>query len=685
MKNFFNLLIGLILVINNVDSQSDTLMNASVEALIIKASRIESTINSLPASVSLYKSSELKNIKQQQSLQEYVRKMPGVFTMNANNMAQDLRISIRGFGSRAAFGIRGVKLIVDGVPETTPDGQGQIDNLNLGLIERIEVLQGPSSTLYGNASGGVISISTFNEQVENETSVGLSLGSYGQQQYQLSKSLAKENTSAVIYGSYNTADGYRNQSGFKNLNFDAKLRHVLSDKSVLKFNLNYSSSPQADDPGGINLDAVTTNRTQARDRNVLFKTGEEIYQLKGSVQYEKVLSNTAEITSYAFYTTRDFQGKLPFGFGGIIELSRNYAGHGSTYTTKTTTSSGLNSLQIGYDLAIQRDDRKRFFNEEGELGEKTFDQIESFTNVAFYVLDHYQTDNLTLSGGLRYDINKLAAEDNFLNNGDNSGDINLSSFNPSVGLSYKIGQDNFLYTNYSTSFETPTLSELSNSPKGEGGLNLDLKPQRSRNIEIGIKGSLVKSSKRALNYSLALFNIATKNDLVPYELEDYPDRDFFRNAGETRRTGLESSISYSFADGWNSGASFTFSEFEFVNYNLPSGDFAGNYLPGIPKTLATFNISKSGPKGLLIDLQYNMVGELFANDSNAVTVPGYNLLNLNLGYQFIMDQIMITPHFGINNLTNTEYFDNIRINAFGSRFYEPAPTINYFGGVKVVF
>ena len=666
-------------------AQLDTLLSDTVDELLITASRISTSVDKLPAASFTYEAAAQQQIMQQNSLQEFVRKTPGLFTLNANNYAQDLRISLRGFGSRASFGIRGIKLLVDGVPETTPDGQGQLDNLNLAIIEKIEVLNGPSSALYGNASGGIINITTTEKIDRNFTSLGFNFGSFGARQFQITQGLDGSKTDAIFHGTYATADGFRVQSGYQNLNLSAKVIHELSDKSRLRFNLTYLHSPQADDPGGINLESVEADRTQARDNNLLFKTGEEIDQFKSSLQFESSLNKNTDLTSYAFFSTRNFFGKLPFGFGGIIDLSRKYGGHGSALTFVSQTDSGVNKLQVGYDLAIQNDARLRFFNNEGEQGDLTFDQGESFFNAGLFVVDHYQLDRWYINAGLRWDINRLSATDMFLTNGDDSGSINLNAVNPSLGISYQLGRSNYIYANFSTSFETPTLNELSNNPEGNEGFNPDLQAQRSRNLELGVKGSMMNQNGRALQYSLAAFNIKTSNDLVPFELEAFPDRDFFRNAGETQRLGLEGNIAYSLDHAWTASLSYTYSDFTYLEYELPSGDFSDNVLPGIPNSFATLSLTRSAPECILYNFELIQVGELFANDRNDVTVPGYTLVNTSVGYQIATDKITVVPHFGINNLFATEYFDNIRINAFGGRYYEAAPQRNFYAGLKINF
>jgi len=256
-KTFFCCSAIFIVLIQSVYGQTTSnTPTQEIDTVYIKTARITTSVDKLPAAVSVYQATKNDATRQQLSLQEYTQQTPGLFAQNANNFAQDLRISIRGFGARAAFGIRGIKLIVDGIPETTPDGQGQLDNLNLGIIDRIEVLKGPSSSLYGNASGGVISIQTVNDVEQPFSKWKATVGSYGFQNYQATAGIKSGNSSYIFHGNYVTSDGYRDQSGFQQYNFNVNANFKLSEKLNLKAIANYSDSPQADDPGGLNIDAV---------------------------------------------------------------------------------------------------------------------------------------------------------------------------------------------------------------------------------------------------------------------------------------------------------------------------------------------------------------------------------------------------------------------------------------------
>lgn len=678
-KCTLNLLFLLFIVqLTGQDRQSrDSVNTQKLRAVTITASKIESNVQQLPYAVSVYSQRETDVSKQQLSLQEYIVQMPGVFTQNANNFAQDLRISIRGFGARSAFGIRGIKLIVDGIPETTPDGQGQLDNLNLGTIDRIEVIKGSSSSLYGNASGGVISIDSKTDFKKPFTALKATTGSYGMQNYQFTTGLGRAKTKILLHANYGASEGYRENSSFEQWNFNGNLSHRPHDRVKFNFLINYSNSPFAQDAGGLNIDEASTDPSQAREANLTFKTEESIDQLKIGSSIVWNPNPKSELKTYAFYSFRDFNGKLPFEFGGQIDLQRNYAGHGSSFQYKTPK----NTFQVGYDLAYQNDSRQRFRNLEGSRGNLTLDQKERFTNIGLYMVDHYSWDKWYFTGGVRFDYNKLEAIDGFLTDQDDSGSIDLNAFNPSLGISYALLTNHNVYVNFSTSYETPALSELSSSPDGEQGFNKTLKPQKANSIELGFKAKYNNGFRYQLNY----FYVNTKDDLVPFELALFPGRSFFRNAGSTKRHGVEIDATYLIDRNWQLQANYAYSDFEYDEYLISGDVFNGKTLPGIPKHQGGLSIRYYNENGIYGVLQNTIVGKLYADDANTVSVRDYGLTNLRVGYGKSLGKIRLHPFFGINNLLDTQYFDNIRINAFGGRYYEPAPGIQVFGGMQLQF
>lgn len=658
-------------------SQSDTLLFQQIEPIEITVSRIEGEDLKIPMSLSIIKKAQFDYGQPLIAADEILNFSPGVFALNPTNFAQDLRVSIRGFGARAAFGIRGIKLLVDGLPETTPDGQSQVDNLDLGVVDQFEIIKGPASGLYGNASGGVINITTEEALDKLFLESRLLVGSYGLQQYQLKAGQRTGKFNYLVHGMHTKLDGYRAHSEVENNLFNGKFQYDLGNNSKLQLILNYVNSPQANDPGGINLEAVDTDRRQARDRNVLFSGGEEVNQTKIGLVYVGNFGGKHQLNARVYQVWREFGNRLPFEFGGIVAIDRSFNGLGFTYRFNTDLGNLNYILKVGMDLENQTDDRTRFRNLEGTRGAETFNQEESFSSLGAYILQEGQLDNFRFYAGLRYDDLRLEALDRFLSDGDDSGAIDLDNFNPMLGLSYNISDAFNIYANYSTSFETPTLSELSNNPDGGGGFNPDLEPQKAKNYELGIKG---KSGKR-LKYSLAIFHIDLEDELIPFELDLFPGRTFFRNAGKSSRTGVEVETNWLLAKGLIGQLAYTYSDFTFGESTL--GDLGGNQIPGLPKHLLSGSLRYLNLGGFYSVLQARHVGEIFLNDNNSQTDNAYTIVNLRFGYRFKFDGWNMEPFFGINNLLDTEYNSNIRINAFGGRFFEPGPEINIFGGVKV--
>lgn len=663
-------------------SQMPTVSSKTLDTIVITSSRIQSDLDRLPAAVSVITTTASDATRQQTSLQEYLLQSPGVFTQNATNFAQDLRISIRGFGARSSFGIRGIKLLVDGIPETTPDGQGQLDNLNLGITERIEITKGPSSSLYGNASGGVIAITTltYKESQDIPRSFKAAVGAFNFQNYQATAVVGDSLASYVFHGNYASSDGFRDQSSFEQINTNFKGRFKLADSLHLTAIVNYADAPTADDPGGLTLEEVQADRRQARDSNVLFQTGEAVTQFKVGASAEWLKSKSTTLQGYAFYSNRQFNGLLPFEFGGVVDLNRDHIGQGTSITYQRKN----NTFQAGYDFGYQNDARQRFRNLEGVTGEQTLDQAERFTNLGVYLLDHYKRDRWYFTVGLRFDYNKLEAQDRFLSNGDDSGARTLNAINPSIGLSYALKGDSpshtkNIFANFSSSFETPSLSELSANPTGDQGFNENLDPQKAISFETGIRGR-----GSAFQYQVAVFYIQTTDELIPFELEEFPDREFFSNAGETERLGVEFEGSYAITKAWRATVTYAFSNFELTDFAI--NDVVGDFdLPGIPKHNTSLGLNYAPQEGFQASIIANLVGSQFAENENLVKVSGYELVNFRAGYRFDWRKTGIEPYLGINNLLDQEYTDNVRINAFGGRFFEPAPRLNIFGGVVLNF
>ena len=319
----------LVIITVSLEAQDSLKQKISLKEITLDAVRIKTPKRTIPFAIS-YRSFKPDQLDlAQNSLQDYLTTVPGLYAQNTQNFAQDLRLSIRGFGARSGFGIRGIQLIVDGIPETTPDGQGQLDNLPLGLIQSLTVLRGPASSFYGNASGGVIQINTLEDFEDNFVRLRLQGGSFSSRNLAATIGLKNNKTKAVFYQNHSESQGYRNHSKYKQQVFNARVWHDLSESSQIRWQFNYTNSPYAYDAGGINLEMVNENPKQARPQNETYKTYETINHLKTGLQWEKQINDKLRWDSYAFYAHRDFVGRLPFGFGGFVDLKRDYYGLGT--------------------------------------------------------------------------------------------------------------------------------------------------------------------------------------------------------------------------------------------------------------------------------------------------------------------------------------------------------------------
>ena len=642
-----------------------------LKEVIVNSSKIPSRLDDIPLSVNVLDTALNVNILQQNSLKEYINRIPGVFTLNANNFAQDLRISIRGFGARSAFGIRGIKLIVDGIPETTPDGQGQLDNLNLGIIERVEVIRGPSASLYGNASGGVIKINSISNFENNFVNLKSTYGSYGMQNYQGSFGLKRLNSEALVHLNKISIDGYRDRSGIEQTNFLSRLQIYSKSSGIFTGSISYTDSPFAGDPGGLTDQERNNNRSQARGRNIDYDTYESINHFKSSLQWELKNSEKISWNASTFYSKRNFYGKLPFEFGGIVDLGRDFWGGNFNFKLISFNEKVSNTLLLGLDLGFQKDRRKRFKNIKGVQGEITLNQIESFENRSFYLIDHLKYKNALINIGLRWDNNTLATDKTDYG-------IELYKLNPSIGINMSVSKNKNIWVSFSSSFETPTLSELSSNPYGDSGLNPQLIAQKALNFEFGYR-----SKMKNKYFEMVAFYIPTDDEITPYEIEQFPGRTFYRNAGKTSRKGIEIIFNHNISKKINFDNSYTFSDFKFREFTSGSNNLNDNYLPGIPKNIFNSNISYKTENGLifLTELIYN--DKIYSSNNNDVFEKPYWLSNFKISKKINNKNLFWDIYFGLSNIFNTHYSDNIRLNAFGGRFFEPAPLRNFYLGLNL--
>lgn len=649
-----------------------------LDEIVVTATRIETSVRDLARSVSVVNKDRIQNGTQQLALDESLAGVPGLYMQNRYNFAQDLRIALRGFGARSAFGIRGIKVVVDGIPETLPDGQAGVDSIDLGSTQRIEVLRGPSSSLYGNASGGVIAIESESGTETPFLEGAIAGGDYGYEKYQLKAGGQNGRLDYLVNLSTQEIDGYRDNARAEGSLINSKLGIRLNDSDSLTLALNHTDQPVSDDPGGINAAQVALDRRSARAQNVQFQSGEALDQQRVGLVYERDRP-AGVLTLRNYYVWRDFENRLPFTGGGAVDLERFFYGAGAMYTLGDVLPDHW-ALSVGFDVDRQDDERRRFDNNDGDRGDLVFDQNEQVDSNGFYAQAGVRlNDAVLLTAGLRYDEITFDIDDRFLDNGDDSGKRSFDNWSPSLGLSFETGKG-VVFASYSNSFETPTTTELAN-PDGSGGFNAALDPQTADNFELGFK-----TGSDSVYFELAVFQIDLEDELVPFEVATAPGRTFFANAGESSRTGIETAVSWNHESGFGVEASYTWSDFTFDDFVDDNGnDFSGNQLPGLPEQFGYLALRYQNERGLSAVFETSYSGDLYANNANSVNVPSYVVSGLRVSYEFSRGTWLFRPYLGINNIFDEEYNSNIRINAFGARYFEPAPERNTYAGITVRF
>lgn len=650
--------------------------DVNLEEIIVDAAGISQSLSRLPIAIDLIEGQQVSRAQLQLGLDESLVSVPGLVLQNRYNFAQDLRISIRGFGARANFGIRGVKIIVDGIPETLADGQGSIDSIDLASIGKIEIIRGPSSSLYGNASGGVINIETDFDRQDSGAEARFATGGDGYQKNQFSINHYSEKLSYIVSLSDLEVDGYREHSEHENRLLNSRMRYRFDDQAELKLSLSYTDQPVSNDPGGVTQTSLNDDRRAAYFRNLERNAGEALDQTRIGLHYQKPIGDNGELSFRNYHIWRDFDSLLPLASNGAIDLNRYASGGGIMYQHKRSADGGDYTTVIGLDYNRQDDDRKRFANLNGLRGDKVLDQRELVNSVGYYFQNQLEVnERWLLTQGLRYDTVSFEVEDNFATNSDKR---TLDQFSPTLGSSYTLTDAATLYAVISTSFETPTTTELALADAT--GLNSELNPQEATNYELGIKGVIGTSLQQ--RYSLALFSINVDDEIIAQQ--DSLDRVTFVNSGKSSRKGIELSLAAAITPLLSASLAYTWSDFEFERFiDADLNDFSGNELPGLPRNVAHLALDYQHPHGLFATIEAIYLDQFALNNANSEYSKESTVTDFRAGYAWQLDSLKIEPFIGVSNLFNENYLSNARINAFGGRFFEAGPDRNVYGGVAI--
>lgn len=627
------------------------------------------------------------------SLDETLWLIPGLTVSNRNNPSQDPRISIRGFGARSAFGVRGIRVLRDGIPLTLPDGQTPVDYLDLESVGRVEVMRGSASSLYGNAGGGVVDLRT-----SEPLPVPISgAGRFWSGAFRSRRLVAKSSGSTNGFGYQANAtrtqsDGYRDYShqrvnnGFARLSYD-------NDNGSYGLEWLGLNTPTAESPGALTRAQFETNPRLADPLSVRKGARKAVRQSQFGLTARRAVAR-GELEASGYVGTRALDNPLSFA---IVDVDRNTSGGNLRGTFPFSALGTDHRVTLGAELQYQNDWRRNFTNCNDipapttptatcptlgvERGSVTLNQREIVSSLGSYLRDELDLgDRYRLTASARADAVRFRVKDKLISgtNPDDSGERRLSAVSPMAGLLARLSDSHSAYANVSTAFETPTATELGNQPDGAAGINQDLKPQRSLTYEVGLKGV----GRSGLQYNAALFSTRVNDELIPFDIPGGGGRRYFRNAGRTSRRGAELGVGVELGD-LELGGAYTFANYRFVDFAVGTAQYGGNRIPGIPKQTFQATATLHNPFASLVT-EATMSDRMFVDDANTESAPGYAIVNARIVSSALWRGSGAEVTFGAQNLLNRRYISSVSVNASGGKFYEPGSQRSVYVGITLL-
>ena len=666
------------------DTPPDTV---TLQPLTVTVLRSPSLLASVPFSASVLAGPDLSRGNSGLFIRDALQGLPGVRVQNRFNPSVGERISIRGFGARSQFGVRGIKILVDGIPATLPDGQSTLDHLDIGSLGRVEALRGPAAALYGNGAGGVLTFrSALPWDGAYRQSATVVAGSDGLLRLQATGSGTAGSTGFRFSVARSQYDGYRtNESGSGEDPYSVADRTTLNGSlfaDVLGGRLTVQLSGlglDALNPGSLPLDLYEEGSNQAWGFNVAQGTFKDVKQGQVGASWAGAVGGL-EGTVSAYGVRRELDNAIPNTF---IDLDRNGGGLRTAAAKIWEGARGETRLEVGFEAELQSDDRRNLENDGGSPGALTRDQHERVRAAgAFAQLRFPVGGRVSLLGAVRFEDVSFSADDRFTAAGDpdDSGERSMSGLNPSVGAHVDLG-DHGVFLSLARSFETPTTTELANRESGAGGFNPDLDPQRGWSVEGGVRGTLADR----LAYDFAAFSTRLDDQLIPFEVESAPSRRFFRNAGTSRIEGIEASARAILSDVLSATLSYSWVDARFEEFTLEGEDFGGNRIPGIaPHRVDAALTASGGP--LFGEIRLERRGAVPTNDANDAEAESFVLLDLRVGATGLQaGSFRFSPFAGVTNLTDERYVTSVVVNAFGGRYFEPGPDRGVYVGLSTTW
>jgi iron complex outermembrane recepter protein len=677
-----------------------------LQVVTVTATRVGAAAFDVPAAISSVSGEQLSQDALGVNLSDDIGSVPGLLARNRNNYAQDQQISIRGFGASSTFGVRGIRVYQDGIPATGPDGQGQVSQLNLDSAERVEVLRGPFSALYGNSSGGVIQIFTAPGQGPPQLRAGLVYGSYGDFRASLDALGAVGDFGYNVDFTHFQVDGYRPHSSAENESFNARFDYRIDDSSRLMVIANVISRPGAQDPLGLTVQEFAADPYSTDPAAALYNTRKSLEQQQVGVTYDLSLSDTQSVQVMAYGGERSILQFLaipagaqapPTSSGAVVQLDRDFGGTDARWSWDTQLAGRAFTWVVGMTYDYQNELRRGYNNFTGTIADPQYGlqgALRRNENDIAADLDEYTQATWefaplwSLMAGVRHSDVTIESQDNFITptNGDDSGSVTYMATTPVAGLLYKAQPWLHLYASYGQGFQTPIDAELAYRPDGESGLNFGLRPARNDSWELGAK----MQASSSLSAEVAIFRALTRDDIVVDT--NLGGRTTYQNAPLTLRQGLEVSVDQRFRPDWHLQLAYTYLQATYQEAYLtcvvtpcatPTALVAaGNRLPGVPQSDLYGAVRWDPQAGWHAAAIGQYVTSVAVNDQNTVLAPAYPVFTLEGGYRAQLRGVRLDSFLRINNVLDRHYVGSVIVDDANGRYFEPGPGFSLLAGVS---
>ena len=678
---------------------------APQQSVTVTATRIATPAFDVPASLSSVALSPDTDTRPGINISETLAGVPGLLARDRQNYAQDVQISVRGFGARSTFGIRGVRLYVDGIPATMPDGQGQISNVDLGSAATVEVLRGPFSALYGNSSGGVLQVFTEDGAGAPKWTFGAGAGSNGQLRYDGKLTGAQDNLDYVASVSHFETDGYRRHSAARRDIENVKLGIRLDEHSRITVVGNAVQLPFAQDALGLSRAQLQADPRGVDPSALQFNTRKTISQTQGGVIWDLRVDDDNALRAMVYGGHRDttqFQSipvasqASPLSPGGVIQLGRDYDGADVRWTTQGGAGRQRWTLVGGLAYDKLREHRDGFLSFTGTGGAQVLgvqgalrrNEINDVQDLDPYLQGEWHpAEAWTVDAGVRRSNVRFVSHDEYIvgANPDDSGRAGYSATLPVLGVLYALRPDVHLYATAGRGFETPTLNELGYRPNGQTGLNFDLRPSRSNSGELGVK----TSSPTWGEATVAVFATRTSNEIVT--LSNTGGRTTYQNVASTRRLGLEMNWTKQLPNDLGFQLAYTLLDAQYTDGFLsctttpcttPATPIAsGNRIPGVARNALSASLAWAPPRGWRAGVEAKALSRVVVNDTNTDAAASFVVANVSVGYQLPLGAWQFSAFGRIDNVTHRRYVGSVIVNEGNSRYFEPAPGRTFFAGL----